>query len=180
MSNGRSKARRLPAKYCSSWRAASARMLPGAGSYLGAPSPDGARSMFVSPRSDASITSGPREVETSARSRCADLCGVATAIDWTVAPRAALAPSSRLQRDEQVRGQVDLDERRDENEGNGYGDGPQEQAPRFCGRSENAARGGRKRKEKGAQLGRLSLIHISEPTRLGMISYAVFCLKKKI
>src|SRR5450756_2791295 len=30
------------------------------------------------------------------------------------------------------------------------------------------------------QTGRmLSLIHISEPTRLGMISYAVFCLKKK-
>src|SRR5450756_439026 len=27
--------------------------------------------------------------------------------------------------------------------------------------------------------GALSLIHISEPTRLGMISYAVFCLKKK-
>ena len=26
----------------------------------------------------------------------------------------------------------------------------------------------------------LSLIHISEPTRLGMTSYAVFCLKKKI
>src|SRR5450756_2443969 len=26
---------------------------------------------------------------------------------------------------------------------------------------------------------RLSLIHISEPTSLGMISYAVFCLKKK-
>ena len=26
----------------------------------------------------------------------------------------------------------------------------------------------------------LSLIHISEPTRLGMISYAVFCLKKKL
>src|SRR5450756_2999532 len=25
----------------------------------------------------------------------------------------------------------------------------------------------------------LSLIHISEPTRLGMISYAVFCLQKK-
>src|SRR5450756_1155104 len=25
----------------------------------------------------------------------------------------------------------------------------------------------------------LSLIHISEPTRLGMISYTVFCLKKK-
>ena len=30
----------------------------------------------------------------------------------------------------------------------------------------------------GHQVG-LSLIHISEPTRLGMISYAVFCLKKK-
>src|SRR5450756_858420 len=28
-------------------------------------------------------------------------------------------------------------------------------------------------------LAALSLIHISEPTRLGMISYAVFCLKKK-
>src|SRR5665648_1173225 len=28
-------------------------------------------------------------------------------------------------------------------------------------------------------VGELSLIHISEPTRLGMISYAVFCLKKK-
>src|SRR5450756_2738833 len=27
------------------------------------------------------------------------------------------------------------------------------------------------------QAGLLSLIHISEPTRLGMISYAVFCLK---
>src|SRR5450756_2864606 len=31
----------------------------------------------------------------------------------------------------------------------------------------------------GATVGDLSLIHISEPTRLGMISYAVFCLKKK-
>src|SRR5450756_2196841 len=30
-----------------------------------------------------------------------------------------------------------------------------------------------------AQRSYLSLIHISEPTRLGMISYAVFCLKKK-
>ena len=30
-----------------------------------------------------------------------------------------------------------------------------------------------------AVVARLSLIHISEPTRLGMISYAVFCLKKK-
>src|SRR5450756_2580399 len=32
---------------------------------------------------------------------------------------------------------------------------------------------------QGKTLGGLSLIHISEPTRLGMISYAVFCLKKK-
>src|SRR5450756_2891056 len=31
----------------------------------------------------------------------------------------------------------------------------------------------------GGQAQVLSLIHISEPTRLGMISYAVFCLKKK-
>src|SRR5450759_542400 len=30
----------------------------------------------------------------------------------------------------------------------------------------------------GTSLAVLSLIHISEPTRLGMISYAVFCLKK--
>src|SRR5450756_2801002 len=33
--------------------------------------------------------------------------------------------------------------------------------------------------DKAYTLQRLSLIHISEPTRLGMISYAVFCLKKK-
>src|SRR5659263_76896 len=32
--------------------------------------------------------------------------------------------------------------------------------------------------EKSSIFGDLSLIHISEPTRLGMISYAVFCLKK--
>src|SRR5450756_240895 len=32
------------------------------------------------------------------------------------------------------------------------------------------------KRKKVAEL-RLSLIHISEPTRLGMISYAVFCLK---
>src|SRR5450756_3207190 len=31
----------------------------------------------------------------------------------------------------------------------------------------------------GRVVDHLSLIHISEPTRLGMISYAVFCLKKK-
>ena len=30
-----------------------------------------------------------------------------------------------------------------------------------------------------AQATALSLIHISEPTRLALISYAVFCLKKK-
>jgi len=36
---------------------------------------------------------------------------------------------------------------------------------------------GARREEIGALV--LSLIHISEPTRLGMISYAVFCLKKK-
>src|SRR5450756_325547 len=33
--------------------------------------------------------------------------------------------------------------------------------------------------EKMWDVQHLSLIHISEPTRLGMISYAVFCLKKK-
>src|SRR5450759_5881470 len=32
-------------------------------------------------------------------------------------------------------------------------------------------------KDNGSDIN-LSLIHISEPTRLGMISYAVFCLKK--
>src|SRR5450756_2779412 len=37
--------------------------------------------------------------------------------------------------------------------------------------------GGLPSKGEGGQ--KLSLIHISEPTRLGMISYAVFCLKKK-
>src|SRR5678815_1724010 len=33
--------------------------------------------------------------------------------------------------------------------------------------------------KSGTSLKRLSLIHISEPTRLLSISYAVFCLKKK-
>ena len=32
---------------------------------------------------------------------------------------------------------------------------------------------------RAAYAAALSLIHISEPTRLGMISYAGFCLKKK-
>src|SRR5665648_827217 len=35
-----------------------------------------------------------------------------------------------------------------------------------------------KRDGRRITLEHLSLIHISEPTRLGMISYAVFCLKK--
>src|SRR5450756_3034820 len=47
------------------------------------------------------------------------------------------------------------------------GEEQQEQADRTAGRPREPARL------------RLSLIHISEPTRLGMISYAVFCLKKK-
>ena len=38
---------------------------------------------------------------------------------------------------------------------------------------------GRMLGNRGVEGRRLSLIHISEPTRLGMISYAVFCLKKK-
>src|SRR5678816_4733716 len=33
--------------------------------------------------------------------------------------------------------------------------------------------------ERAGHVGVLSLIHISEPTRLLSISYAVFCLKKK-
>src|SRR5428012_19143 len=32
----------------------------------------------------------------------------------------------------------------------------------------------------GSPVQELSLIHISEPTRLGMISYSVLCLKRKI
>src|SRR5450756_2743427 len=39
--------------------------------------------------------------------------------------------------------------------------------------------GVRKKSELDGIVEELSLIHISEPTRLGMISYAVFCLKKK-
>src|SRR5450756_294840 len=43
-----------------------------------------------------------------------------------------------------------------------------------------AARAGARRVVHCSTVGvHLSLIHISEPTRLGMISYAVFCLKKK-
>ena len=38
---------------------------------------------------------------------------------------------------------------------------------------------GKENPKFGKEEGYLSLIHISEPTRLGMISYAVFCLKKK-
>src|SRR5450759_5110813 len=46
------------------------------------------------------------------------------------------------------------------------------------GRSENAPYV-RVTEARGGAVYDLSLIHISEPTRLGMISYAVFCLKKK-
>src|SRR5450756_3024421 len=42
------------------------------------------------------------------------------------------------------------------------------------GRGHNA----REAEEDPTAHAELSLIHISEPTRLGMISYAVFCLKK--
>src|SRR5450756_2830373 len=58
-------------------------------------------------------------------------------------------------------------------------------SPRRSRRHERAPAGhGRARGKEDADepCGRplhLSLIHISEPTRLGMISYAVFCLKKK-
>src|SRR5450756_961859 len=48
-------------------------------------------------------------------------------------------------------------------------------AERFIGRSKS---GEKPFARIYTRLG-LSLIHISEPTRLGMISYAVFCLKKK-
>src|SRR5428012_15442 len=43
----------------------------------------------------------------------------------------------------------------------------------------NAASSASQAEEAAAAIQSLSLIHISEPTRLGMISYAVFCLKKK-
>src|SRR5659263_216932 len=45
--------------------------------------------------------------------------------------------------------------------------------PRPCGNNETC------RANNNETCRALSLIHISEPTRLGMISYAVFCLKKK-
>eukprot|EP00658_Telonema_sp_P-2_P034021 TRINITY_DN24876_c0_g1_i1.p1 TRINITY_DN24876_c0_g1~~TRINITY_DN24876_c0_g1_i1.p1 ORF type:complete len:247 (-),score=61.72 TRINITY_DN24876_c0_g1_i1:78-818(-) len=53
-----------------------------------------------------------------------------------------------------------------------------------CGRRSVAMPGGLKRECKDwvrhvGSMGLLSLIHISEPTRLLSISYAVFCLKKK-
>src|SRR5450756_618916 len=47
-----------------------------------------------------------------------------------------------------------------------------------CRRSTRCARSTRRRSRRST-VSSLSLIHISEPTRLGMISYAVFCLKKK-
>src|SRR5450756_1573909 len=45
--------------------------------------------------------------------------------------------------------------------------------------SAHLERGTEESDEDGTTTKWLSLIHISEPTRLGMISYAVFCLKKK-
>src|SRR5450756_2949533 len=43
----------------------------------------------------------------------------------------------------------------------------------------NIATDGWEERIRGEKVFNLSLIHISEPTRLGMISYAVFCLTKK-
>ena len=55
-----------------------------------------------------------------------------------------------------------------------------EMLERIHGISEETTTGVHRLKEllRNGEL-KLSLIHISEPTRLGMISYAVFCLKKK-
>src|SRR5450756_2672274 len=62
---------------------------------------------------------------------------------------------------------------------------PAENHERCSGRTVDSGRRVIKREGFGltedrteAARGPLSLIHISEPTRLGMISYAVFCLKK--
>src|SRR5450756_2783223 len=44
---------------------------------------------------------------------------------------------------------------------------------------EGSPPGSRTSRGRTSPMMHLSLIHISEPTRLGMISYAVFCLKKK-
>src|SRR5665648_1192736 len=52
----------------------------------------------------------------------------------------------------------------------GTGDGPAGDSAQGTGVDDNRTAGA---------AAPLSLIHISEPTRLGMISYAVFCLKKK-
>eukprot|EP00658_Telonema_sp_P-2_P015824 TRINITY_DN1610_c0_g1_i5.p1 TRINITY_DN1610_c0_g1~~TRINITY_DN1610_c0_g1_i5.p1 ORF type:complete len:158 (-),score=29.26 TRINITY_DN1610_c0_g1_i5:65-538(-) len=53
---------------------------------------------------------------------------------------------------------------------------PTETSPRQTDRSRPSPRGGY---DRPSPRGALSLIHISEPTRLLSISYAVFCLKKK-
>ena len=52
-------------------------------------------------------------------------------------------------------------------------------ASNYCGEAwaRGGGRSGREQLPRG--FGDLSLIHISEPTRLRRISYAVFCLKKK-
>src|SRR5659263_624504 len=101
------------------------------------------------------------------------------------------------------RGAADGDGRSDgDRAGSAYGAGPVVQAARAPRPSESPPRsrgdpgsgwglfGGHRpapRRAGGLRVGglrrdgvpHLSLIHISEPTRLGMISYAVFCLKKK-
>src|SRR5665648_1246602 len=53
------------------------------------------------------------------------------------------------------------------------------QGNRMINQIENKRKADGKTCQNTNQPQKLSLIHISEPTRLGMISYAVFCLKKK-
>ncbi len=50
--------------------------------------------------------------------------------------------------------------------------------PDGSGSGGGGGKGGSK-SESSAAIHALSLIHISEPTRRGAISYAVFCLKKR-
>src|SRR5450756_1971652 len=50
---------------------------------------------------------------------------------------------------------------------------------RQCHQGEDHAQGEHADTHPNQTAQAVSLIHISEPTRLGMISYAVFCLKKK-
>src|SRR5665648_1202084 len=59
-----------------------------------------------------------------------------------------------------------------------HGDEPPTAGPEYARRLQTLS-GARWKRVLDVQAPYLSLIHISEPTRLGMISYAVFCLKKK-